>query len=436
MYTVKVRLGAAFVAALLSLGLLGVVAAPARAATVAELQAQIAKLLTILAALQAQVNALDDGDDARPSTVACPNITRSLYVGLTDGGTNGEVTLLQKFLGIEATGYFGSLTEAKVKEWQAKKGIVSSGTAGTTGYGVVGEKTRALMRAGCTVASDDADDEEEKSCTLKVDNRHPDIGERYRVSWSTKNIDNPVMIEYRAAGGEVEIGRSGSRTFVADGKYADVSFYISEGFENTERPLCSVDLSVEPGAAEGDLRSRTMESTSDRPTLSGTASGVWTVGISLGSTSGDKEYGSGEIDVENGKWSHQVDKDLAPGRYTVTLWAYDGDDEEEDILDTGTLTIFGEPEIDLFRIENFSGKAGAKGTFVWESEGSESCGIWSEATAGGARTVVDDSLPAVGSHTATIDASNYVLRCVGYMEDGDDEDSFAEEEDLRVSIRN
>lgn len=45
------------------------------------------------------------------------------------------------------TGYFGSLTVAAVQRFQAFYGIVSSGTAATTGYGRVGPATMAKMNA-------------------------------------------------------------------------------------------------------------------------------------------------------------------------------------------------------------------------------------------------------------------------------------------------
>jgi PKD repeat protein len=47
------------------------------------------------------------------------------------------------------TGYYGERTEGAVKAWQKKKGIVISGDPLTTGFGQVGERTRAEMRRGC-----------------------------------------------------------------------------------------------------------------------------------------------------------------------------------------------------------------------------------------------------------------------------------------------
>ena len=43
------------------------------------------------------------------------------------------------------TGYFGKLTEEAVKRFQEREGIAHSGTADTTGYGLVGRQTLAKI---------------------------------------------------------------------------------------------------------------------------------------------------------------------------------------------------------------------------------------------------------------------------------------------------
>jgi peptidoglycan hydrolase-like protein with peptidoglycan-binding domain len=83
----------------------------------------------------------------------CPPFVHTLYRGITDVSTNGEVTRLQKMLAEDATvypealvtGYYGSLTEKAVQRLQAKQGIVSFGDALETGYGLVGPQTRAKI---------------------------------------------------------------------------------------------------------------------------------------------------------------------------------------------------------------------------------------------------------------------------------------------------
>ncbi len=69
-------------------------------------------------------------------------------------GSKGEdVKKMQEFLAREktiypeglVTGYFGSLTQKAVERFQIKYGIVSGGTPATTGFGLVGPRTRAKL---------------------------------------------------------------------------------------------------------------------------------------------------------------------------------------------------------------------------------------------------------------------------------------------------
>jgi murein L,D-transpeptidase YcbB/YkuD len=76
---------------------------------------------------------------------------------LRRGSQGDDVRELQKILAQdkeiyaegEVTGFFGERTEAAVKRLQAKLGIVSSGEPISTGYGLVGAKTRAALIARC-----------------------------------------------------------------------------------------------------------------------------------------------------------------------------------------------------------------------------------------------------------------------------------------------
>lgn len=107
-----------------------------QAATTEELQAQITALLAQISALQAQLSG-----STTATTSSC--FTKTLQVGST--GT--EVTALQNALKGDATiypeglttGYFGSLTEAAVKKFQAKYGIDQ--------VGIVGPVTRAKLNS-------------------------------------------------------------------------------------------------------------------------------------------------------------------------------------------------------------------------------------------------------------------------------------------------
>jgi peptidoglycan hydrolase-like protein with peptidoglycan-binding domain len=81
-------------------------------------------------------------------TTPATSLTRNLTVG--SSGT--DVALLQRWLYEDGdypadiiTGYLGPLTEAAVKVFQSKYGIVSYGEPATTGFGSVGPRTRAEL---------------------------------------------------------------------------------------------------------------------------------------------------------------------------------------------------------------------------------------------------------------------------------------------------
>lgn len=147
-------------------------AQPVHAVTQAELLAQIDALLKIVLSLQEQVRALSSNTTQPPPSIDLSNPsstgitsffrpsdydicvtppTRTLELGVE--GT--DVLALQEFLRGSADytgdlgGYFGQLTQAAVKRFQSAQGIVSNGNAESTGYGVVGPKTRAAIAAFC-----------------------------------------------------------------------------------------------------------------------------------------------------------------------------------------------------------------------------------------------------------------------------------------------
>jgi peptidoglycan hydrolase-like protein with peptidoglycan-binding domain len=137
-----------------SLFLSGILAQPVAAQTIEALQAQLkAQQNSGAVTISPSVNnsVASGGTDVIYYFVP----TRNLYLGLRDSETGGEVSELQKFLkshgpvvypeGI-VSGFYGNLTERAVQRWQAVNGVVSSGTPATTGYGVVGPKTRVAIK--------------------------------------------------------------------------------------------------------------------------------------------------------------------------------------------------------------------------------------------------------------------------------------------------
>lgn len=132
----------------------------ASAATPQELQAQIADLLAKITALQQQLGngagtvQTPVGTGAVPaSTVQCPHVSRVLK----RGASGQDVSRLQQFLALnpaiypeaQVTGYYGALTEAAVKRFQCKHRLVCDGTPDSTGYGVTGPRTAALLALQC-----------------------------------------------------------------------------------------------------------------------------------------------------------------------------------------------------------------------------------------------------------------------------------------------
>ena len=163
-YKLKIVLMTLSAAAVIFGGVLALVPKKAEAAlTESQIQA-ILDLLQSFGADQAIVGNVNSSLHGLPTTSGgggtaafCPNFTYNLYLGLNDSETEGQVTQLQKFLAQDSivypeghiTGFYGPLTEQAVKRWQAKNGLVSSGSPDTTGYGVMGVQTREKIRAFC-----------------------------------------------------------------------------------------------------------------------------------------------------------------------------------------------------------------------------------------------------------------------------------------------
>ncbi len=85
-------------------------------------------------------------------SMPCPALSRNLELG----SSGEDVRSLQAYLTSTGdyaykatTGYFGFLTQAAVQRFQAEQGIVSAGSPDTTGYGLVGPKTRAKIAKAC-----------------------------------------------------------------------------------------------------------------------------------------------------------------------------------------------------------------------------------------------------------------------------------------------
>lgn len=93
-----------------------------------------------------------------PAPVASPESSAplapsALTVPLSPGDSGDDVenlqTLLKQFPDVYpegiVTGFFGPLTQRAVERFQAKHGIVATGSPATTGYGILGPQTRAKL---------------------------------------------------------------------------------------------------------------------------------------------------------------------------------------------------------------------------------------------------------------------------------------------------
>lgn len=127
------------------------------------LDEKIDELFSTLDTIGSRLGALDPQEqsvarnEAAGSTYAgteiCTDIHGPMGYGSRDTGEFNYVSDLQRFLSSTGdftypriTGYYGDATVAAVKRFQAREGIVSSGSPGTTGYGLAGPKTRERVR--------------------------------------------------------------------------------------------------------------------------------------------------------------------------------------------------------------------------------------------------------------------------------------------------
>jgi Putative peptidoglycan binding domain len=126
--------------------------------TAAQVAAQAQALIAEVQALEAQIkngggSVGTTGSIGTPSGNVCPSIGRTL----SPGSSGTDVSRLQQYLALDpniypspvVSGYYGSLTQAAVQRWQTKFNIVTSGSPGTTGFGVVGPRTAAAIAIVC-----------------------------------------------------------------------------------------------------------------------------------------------------------------------------------------------------------------------------------------------------------------------------------------------
>ncbi len=145
----------------------------ASALTSEELAAQIKSILAQVAVLQQKLQAAQTIQTPANIPVrvgsSCPQLLRSLSMGMT----GPDVLGLQRFLLSQSmiteedvTGSFNLRTQSAIQFWQANRAIVSSGSPQTTGYGVVGPRTRADIALRCAAFQSSASGSSARTCPL------------------------------------------------------------------------------------------------------------------------------------------------------------------------------------------------------------------------------------------------------------------------------
>lgn len=173
---------------------------------------------------------------ANAQSSSCAQLSYNLYFGRTDAQTGGEVSRLQAMLGGQVTGYFGPLTEQLVEAFQAKQGLVSSGSPDTTGYGAVGPRTRALLATSCsgvsTVPVPVSPTVTSPLCSFTSNS----TGKSDTISWGTKAASTSACRDLCTVVRNEKYGtsESGTCTYMNSGGVATVSDIAADGVSESE----------------------------------------------------------------------------------------------------------------------------------------------------------------------------------------------------------
>ncbi len=153
-------------------------------------------------------------------------------------------------------------------------------------------------------------------------------GGTYGIYFGDENLtkgEEPTHLQFPADACNAYTQYS-EHTYKKSGTYAVKLYDLLAGSEGTLLAQISVTVSKE-GTDTGDTEARVfLDSktyTSENPTLSGTASGVTSFGISIDHDGKIYGSGNGAIKVSNGRWSHKVSTDLPDGKYRMIAYGTD-----------------------------------------------------------------------------------------------------------------
>ncbi len=405
-------------------------------------QSQIAALLAELQQLQAQIAQLQ-GQTGSTST-SCVNLSYDLYGGVTDSMTQGQVTQLQQFLGVNATGYFGPLTEQAVQNWQSSNGVVSSGSPDTTGYGYVGPKTRVAMGCGSNITSSNASAASNNTvttssqstntttpaCSITASPNPASSGQAVTLNWTSQNAVSAQWVPDTSGKDDVAVptgtpstsGAASVTASVIGNPSVTLEVFAANGASNT----CTTTFSVPSpyptsqsvgsvSGISGAINQSSLTTSSANPTITGTATNLTGVYLSISDSNGIGVSGSPFLPVSNGQWSYTVPQTLSPGTYTVQLLG-------TNLSVTGTLTITGQQSPVAPIISSFTASPstlsyqGQSTTLSWSSNAAQGCLITGPYTSFGNTSPnwLYNQGGASGSFTTTPNqTTTYSLECNG-----------------------
>lgn len=180
------------------------------------------------------------------------------------------------------------------------------------------------------------------TCNLMSSSYRVQSGEKFKLSWTSKGAKYAWWEgEERSANGSMTLTETepGVHQYLITaqgdpGQALCFAYVTVTGMQRTSSAPASPSTQTKPSGSFGNS---SLTAYAENPVISGTARGVATVGFSIGK--GDKIYGSGDIPVTNGIWTHRVATSLANGEYDIALSYYDAVQRKSVRLDSETLKV-------------------------------------------------------------------------------------------------
>lgn len=179
------------------------------------------------------------------------------------------------------------------------------------------------------------------SCTLTSNKSSYNYGENIIFSWTSKNTSYASWQQDISGKDHLnlpidKLSVNGSQSVIAN-VIGSLSVTLSVAGLNSGTGLgtCSKTVNIVSPTVitpTANIDQGSLTSSSGMPTISGSASNVSQLGISI-SNSGGKVWASGNFAVSGGRWSRNISQTLMPGAYQVQVYS------NSIVLTTGILTI-------------------------------------------------------------------------------------------------